>query len=227
MAITSKIAEFLSLKNDEGNTLEGKKVLSALRELSGKHSIAVGLSGGVDSSLAAALLVQAGWDVKGLTLWLMSGKGSCCSDGLVDAAGICDQLGIEHHVVDSRETFQKEIIDPLVKGYKEGITPLPCSLCNRFVKFAPMIKWADKNLGVKRIATGHYARIKHIKFDNKGSAKLTSRHQLLRGLDRNKDQSYFLYDLSQDILEKMIFPLGELSKSDTRKEAIKLGLRTA
>ena len=86
------------------------KTLKRLQTFSGKRSVAVGLSGGVDSSLTAALLCEAGWDVVGLTLWLMKGKGSCCSDGLIDAAGICDQLGIKHHIVDSKEIFQKEII---------------------------------------------------------------------------------------------------------------------
>ena len=93
------------------------KTLKRLQAFSGNHSVVVGLSGGVDSSLTAALLCEAGWDVVGLTLWLMKGKGSCCSDGLIDAAGICDQLGIKHHIVDSKEIFQKEIINNVVKGY--------------------------------------------------------------------------------------------------------------
>ena len=80
--------------------------------------MAVGLSGGVDSSLTAALLVEAGWQVEGLTLWLMSGKGACCAEGLVDAAGICEQLGIPHHVVDTRDTFRKEIVERVVDGYR-------------------------------------------------------------------------------------------------------------
>ncbi len=207
-----------------------ENVLLKLKQIHGKHSIAVGLSGGVDSSLTAALLVKAGWEVEGLTLWLMSGKGSCCSDGLVDAAGICEQLKIPHHIVDAREKFQAEIVDKLVKGYKEGITPLPCSKCNRFVKFSPMIEWSEENLGVTRIATGHYARIRHA---NKGIESASpsnisaKRHQLLRGIDQNKDQSYFLYDLSQEILGKVVFPLGELKKSETREEADRFKLRTA
>ncbi len=217
MIITPKNTKPLSTHWDLNSTQQKERVLSKLKKLKGMHNIAVGLSGGVDSSLTAALLVEAGWEVEGLTLWLMDGKGSCCTDGLVDAAGVCEQLGIPHHVVDSRETFKQEIIGSLVKGYQEGITPSPCSKCNRFVKFSPMLDWAQKNLGLNRIATGHYARIRHAQ----------ERNQLLRGLDRNKDQSYFLYDLSQEILGRVVFPLGELKKSDTREEAIKLGLRTA
>ncbi len=230
MTITPQNSKFLSTQKDSAiNTPKSQKVLSILKNIKGKHSIAVGLSGGVDSSLAAALLIEAGWDVKGITLWLMSGQGSCCSDGLVDAAGLCEQLDIPHHVIDARENFQKEIVKSLVDGYKNGITPSPCSKCNRFVKFSPMLKWAEENLGIKRIATGHYARIRHFDKENNktflnNSAK---RHLLLRGADHNKDQSYFLYDLSQEILEKVIFPLGELEKSETREEAIKLELRTA
>ena len=200
-------------------TPAGNAALERLRQWPGEHSVAVGLSGGVDSSLTAALLVEAGWRVEGLTLWLMSGKGSCCAEGLVDAAAICEQLGIAHHVVDTRETFQKEIVQRLVEGYRHGITPLPCSQCNRSVKFGPMLDWAMHERDLPRIATGHYARIRHGGSDG--------RHQLLRGLDTHKDQSYFLYDLPQDVLGRIVFPLGELTKPDTRKEAARHGLRTA
>ena len=181
----------------------------------------VGLSGGVDSSLTAALLVEAGWQVEGLTLWLMSGKGACCAEGLVDAAGICEQLGVEHHVVDFREHFQQQIVDFLVQGYGAGVTPLPCSRCNREVKFGPMLRWAAEERGIERIATGHYARVRH------GEQSDNGRHQLLRGLDTRKDQSYFLYDLPQQALAQLVFPLGELTKGDTRAEAERHGLRTA
>ena len=193
--------------------------MQRLRTWPGEHRVAVGLSGGVDSSLTAALLVEAGWEVEGLTLWLMSGKGACCAEGLVDAAGICEQLGIPHHVVDTRDTFQREIVQRLVDGYREGITPLPCSQCNRSVKFGPMLDWAAEERGLPRIATGHYARIRH------GGEQ--GRHQLLRGIDSRKDQSYFLYDLPQEVLGRIVFPLGELTKADTRGEAARHGLRTA
>ncbi len=203
--------------------------IANLRSVFGSHSVAVGLSGGVDSSVTASLLIQAGWQVEGVTLWLMSGKGSCCSEGLIDAAGICEQLGISHHVIDARSSFQKEIVEVVVNAYEQGKTPLPCSRCNRFIKFGPMIKWAQENLNFNRIATGHYARVKHFQEapNLEGLQNTKQRHQLLRGLDPEKDQSYFLYDLSQEILGKVIFPLGELKKADTRKEAKKFNLRTA
>lgn len=99
--------------------------IERLRAWPGEHRVAVGLSGGVDSSLSAALLVEAGWQVEGITLWLMSGKGSCCAEGLVDAAGLCEQLAVPHHVVDSRAHFQEQIVDFLVEGYAGGVTPCP------------------------------------------------------------------------------------------------------
>jgi tRNA-specific 2-thiouridylase len=191
--------------------------------------VVVGLSGGVDSSLTAALLVEAGWQVEGLTLWLMSGKGACCAEGLVDAAAICDQLAIPHHLLDFREHFQKEIVSFLVEGYGSGLTPLPCSRCNRAVKFGPMLAWARSERRIGRLATGHYARVRHAE----GGDPLPvpgeggGRHQLLRGLDRQKDQSYFLYDLPQEVLGALVFPLGEMAKPDTRLEAARWGLRTA
>ncbi|MEM8780651.1 MAG: tRNA 2-thiouridine(34) synthase MnmA [Cyanobacteria bacterium P01_G01_bin.49] len=181
--------------------------------------VVVGLSGGVDSSVAAASLHHQGYEVIGLTLWLMKGKGQCCSEGMVDAAFICEQLGIPHHIVDTRDLFQANIIDYLVSGYQSGITPLPCSQCNRTVKFGPMLAYANKELNCDRIATGHYARIN---YDDK-----MQRYQLLRAVDRNKDQSYFLYDLSQEILAGTIFPLGEQTKDETRRIATKFNLKTA
>ena len=202
-------------------TRAGAEAIERLQAWPGEHRVAVGLSGGVDSSLTAALLVEAGWEVEGLTLWLMSGKGACCAEGLVDAAAICEQLGVPHHVVDFREHFQQQIVDFLVQGYGAGVTPLPCSRCNREVKFGPMLRWAAEERGIGRIATGHYARVRHSAVSENG------RHQLLRGLDTRKDQSYFLYDLPQQALAQLVFPLGELTKGDTRAEAERHGLRTA
>ena len=181
--------------------------------------VVVGLSGGVDSSTAAAILHNQNYEVIGLTLWLMKGKGQCCSEGMVDAAYICEQLGIPHHVVDIREIFQTNIVDYLVTGYSTGVTPLPCSQCNKTVKFGPMVHYAQETLDSEKIATGHYARIRH--------NETSGRYELLRAADRNKDQSYFLYDLSQDLLAASVFPLGELQKSDTRRIASEYGLKTA
>jgi tRNA-specific 2-thiouridylase len=181
--------------------------------------VAVGLSGGVDSSTTAALLQRQGYDVVGVTLWLMQGKGQCCSEGLLDAARLCEQLGIPHYVVDTRDRFQANIIDYLVSGYGAGITPLPCSQCNKAVKFDPMLDYAQQELGIDRIATGHYARIDY--------DPATGRYRLKRAIDRSKDQSYFLYDLSQEILAKTLFPLGEQPKTETRRLAAELDLHTA
>ncbi len=183
------------------------------------NKVVVGLSGGVDSSVAAATLHNQNYQVVGLTLWLMKGKGQCCSEGMVDAAKICEQLAIPHHIVDSREVFQENIIDYLVSGYQAGITPLPCSQCNRTVKFAPMLQYAKAELGIDQIATGHYARIRY--------EESSDRYQLLRAIDRNKDQSYFLYDLTQEILAGTLFPLGEQTKETTRKIAADFQLSTA
>ncbi len=181
--------------------------------------VVVGLSGGVDSSVAAALLHRQGYEVIGVTLWLMKGKGQCCSEGMVDAALICEQLGVPHEIVDSRDLFQTYIVDYLVSGYGEGVTPLPCSQCNKAVKFGPMLHYAQATLGIDQIATGHYARIRY--------DESVGRYQLLRAIDRQKDQSYFLYDLEQDILAATLFPLGEQTKTQTRQIAQEFGLSTA
>lgn len=181
--------------------------------------VVVGLSGGVDSSVTAAILHQEGYQVEGLTLWLMKGKGQCCSEGMVDAAFICEQLGIPHHIVDTRDLFQTYIVDYLISGYESGVTPLPCSQCNRIVKFGPMLNYAKTELGIDKIATGHYARIQ---YDEK-----SSRHQLLKAIDDQKDQSYFLYDLTQDLLAATLFPLGNQTKTITRQIAEEFGLKTA
>ena len=192
-------------------------------------NIVVGLSGGVDSSLSAALLVESGWNVEGLALWLMKGQGSCCSEGLVDAAGLCEDLGIYHKIIDSREIFEREVIKKTTESYETGFTPLPCSMCNKNVKFEEMLNYAISKKEFTHIATGHYARIKKSSsseiLDCKGHK--FKDFLLLRGADNNKDQSYFLYCLTQKVLSRLKFPLGEMKKEETRKEALRLGLRTA
>ena len=194
-----------------------------------QKKIVVGLSGGVDSSLSAALLIEEGWSVEGLTLWLMKGQGSCCSEGLIDAAGLCEDLGISHHIIDSRSLFAEKVIEKTTQGYEFGITPLPCSMCNKNVKFEEMLNWAKEQKVFTYIATGHYAQIKRIediKINLSKNYKFND-YLLLRGVDTNKDQSYFLYSLSQEVLSRLILPLGKLKKEETREEASRLGLRTA
>ena len=183
------------------------------------NKVVVGLSGGVDSSVAAATLHRQGYEVIGLTLWLMKGKGQCCSEGMVDAARLCEELSIPHHIVDSRDVFQEHIVDYVVNGYEAGITPLPCSQCNRTVKFSPMLDYARRELGTDKIATGHYARVHYDEHSD--------RYQLLKAVDRNKDQSYFLYDLTQEMLASSVFPLGDCTKAETRRIAAEFELSTA
>ena len=213
-------------------TFKDKKLekSSSLNNKSNKQKkIVVGLSGGVDSSLSAALLLEDGWNVEGLTLWLMKGEGSCCSEGLVDAAGLCEDLGINHSIIDSREVFKREVIKKTTESYENGFTPLPCSMCNKNVKFEEILNYVISKKDFTYIATGHYARIKNV------SSSEIINHQnlkfcdfiLLRGADRNKDQSYFLYSLSQKVLSRLILPLGELRKAETRQKALRFGLRTA
>ena len=213
-------------------TLKDKNLenCSSINDKSKKQkNIVVGLSGGVDSSLSAALLMEEGWNVEGLTLWLMKGEGSCCSEGLVDAAGLCEDLGINHNILDSREIFEREVVKKTTEGYESGFTPLPCSMCNKNVKFEEMLNFVIKQKEFTYIATGHYARVQKVSCEN---IKNPENFQfkdflLLRGADRNKDQSYFLYSLSQEVLSRLILPLGNLKKEETRKEALRLGLRTA
>ena len=214
------------------NTQKDKKLencFSTNNKTIKKKNIIVGLSGGVDSSLSAALLIENGWNVEGLTLWLMKGQGSCCSEGLVDAAGLCEDLGIHHEIIDSRAIFEREVIKKTTEGYEKGFTPLPCSMCNKNVKFEEMLNYATNKKEFTHIATGHYARIKKSStIENLDCKDLKFKDfLLLRGADRNKDQSYFLYSLSQEVLSRLKFPLGEMKKEETRKEALRLGLRTA
>ena len=121
------------LKTQNRNNLEN--CFSTYNKTKKEKNIIVGLSGGVDSSLSAALLVESGWNVEGLTLWLMKGQGSCCSEGLVDAAGLCEDLGIHHKIIDSREIFEREVIKKTTESYEKGFTPLPCSMCNKTVSY--------------------------------------------------------------------------------------------
>lgn len=179
------------------------------------------MSGGVDSSIAAATLVEEGHEVIGLTMSLYDASGSvrkgrggtCCSPAEVDLARrVCDKLGIPHFTVDERERFERNVIDDFVREYAAGRTPNPCARCNEHVKFGPLLRRAAA-LGADVLATGHYARIEN--------------GQLLRGDDPQKDQSYFLFAMGRELLGKIRFPLGGWTKDRVRARARELGMPNA
>lgn len=178
------------------------------------QKVLVALSGGVDSSVAALLLKKSGFSVVGVTLLLYDECGgekhrSCCSiEDTILAKEVSKVLGIEHLVLNKRDLFQEKVETIFIKEVAEGKTPNPCIFCNKFIKFGFLSKLAE-NMNADYIATGHYAKVE-IK-DNKV--------ELLRGKDRNKDQSYFLFSVSDEDLKKTIFPLGDLTKEDVRKIA--------
>jgi tRNA-uridine 2-sulfurtransferase len=179
--------------------------------------VLVAMSGGVDSSVAAARLRDEGHDVVGVTLHLWdypddgSVRGRCCApEDQHDARRVADHLGIPHYTFDRRELFREHVIDPFVSGYLAGETPSPCVACNRSVKLRELFPLADR-LGAAFVATGHYARVGA---DGGGVARL------YRGRDRGKDQSYFLHMLRPDELARLMFPLGEATKGEVRADAI-------
>src|SRR5438094_1672455 len=180
--------------------------------------IAVAMSGGVDSSTAAVLLKARGEDIVGLSMQLWKDNGRCCSlDDLWDARRVAVHLKIPFYVLNLEKDFENTVVRPFVKSYLEGETPSPCILCNNYVKFHHLVDRAA-GIGADRVATGHYARVRWD--DARG------RWLLLRGKDRNKDQSYFLFGLTQDQLSKTVFPLGELTKPEVREIARRAGLPT-
>lgn len=177
--------------------------------------IAVGMSGGIDSSVAAALLKDQGFEVFGMTAKLWPSGSRCCSDeDIRDAQRVCAHLGIPHYVVDLHEEFHAWIIDYFVAEYVRGRTPSPCALCNHRIKFGALMTRALDS-GALRMATGHYARI---------VPDLTGLAHLRAGLDAKKDQTYFLFDLTQAQLSRTLFPLGEMTKTEVRRYAKQAGL---
>lgn len=179
------------------------------------------MSGGVDSSVAAALLKRQGYDIIGITLqlWPQSyedGVKSCCGlSGIEDARRVAAVLGIPHYVLNFQEIFARGVIDNFIQEYKAGRTPNPCIRCNKYIKFGSLFQKADE-LDAQFIATGHYARIER-----------NRRLRLKKGSDSGHDQSYFLYNLDQGQLNRILFPLGDLTKTETRAIASELGLRVA
>jgi tRNA-specific 2-thiouridylase len=173
------------------------------------------MSGGVDSSVAAALLVQQGYDVVGATMKLFCHGEEvpdrpCCSlDSVNDARRVCEQLGVPHYVLNLETRFGEDVIDDFVSQYARGRTPIPCVRCNTFTKFRDLVKKAD-SIEAKWIATGHYARV----VDS----------TLHRGRDDNKDQTYFLWGIDRPVLSRMLLPVGESTKAETRALARSLGL---
>ena len=183
--------------------------------------VLVAMSGGVDSSVAAALLVEQGHQVVGATLKLWGGvsDSGCCSVADVeDARRVAQQLGIEHHVFNMTEDFDRKVVTPYVGAHAAGRTPNPCIECNRTVKFDLLLHRSTR-LGFDRLATGHHARV--------SSPAVGGSLSLRRGVDGAKDQSYVLSMLGQHELARVLFPVGEMTKSDVRAHARRLGLRTA
>ncbi len=193
--------------------------------LRSKTRVVVGMSGGVDSSATAALLLEQGYEVVGVTLKLWPqdcvslAEDKCCGpQAVTDARAVCHQLGIPYYLIDEAAEFQNRVIGYFADEYRAGRTPNPCVMCNQNLKFGRLLSRADQ-LGAQFIATGHFARVE---------PSADGRRTLLkRGRDPRKDQSYFLFSLRQDQLARALFPLGDKTKSDTREVARHCRLKTA
>jgi tRNA-specific 2-thiouridylase len=196
----------------------------------GGERVLVAMSGGVDSSVAAALLVEAGHEVVGVTMKTFcydatpGPSRTCCGlDGILDARQVADRLGIEHYVFDVEEDFTRDVIDDFVAEYARGRTPNPCVRCNSNTKFRDLLRRGEA-LGCDAIATGHYVRVEH---PERASGPGGGPSRLLRGADAGKDQAYFLWELPHEILPRLRFPLGALDKPRVRELARERGLVTA
>ncbi|MEJ2744273.1 MAG: tRNA 2-thiouridine(34) synthase MnmA, partial [bacterium] len=177
--------------------------------------IIVGMSGGLDSSMAALLLKAAGHEVTGITLKVWPAECAkaredvCCDErGIRSAADVARRIGVEHRIIDVESEFRKRVVTYFCNEYQRGRTPNPCAMCNSNIKFPVLLRYADE-AGADAIATGHYARI----------VEQQGRFLLMRGVDRTKDQAYFLYGLTQSVLSRIVFPLGDLRKEDVRRMA--------
>ncbi len=182
--------------------------------------VLVAMSGGVDSSVAAALLAEAGHDVQGVTLRLWGGpsdQGCCSVADVEDARRVADRLGLDHHVFNFGLDFERDVVDPYVAAHAAGRTPNPCIECNRHLKFDRLLARATA-LGFDAIATGHHARIVE---------RASGGRRIARGADEAKDQSYVLHMLDQAALARVLLPVGSMTKAEVRARAAELGLRTA
>lgn len=179
----------------------------------------VAMSGGVDSSVAAALLLEAGYEVVGVTMKLWGGPsdtGCCAVSDVDDARRVADRLGVEHHVFNFGDDFERDVVGPYVADHAAGRTPNPCIECNRHLKFDRLLRRADA-LGFSMIATGHHARV----------VATVDGPRIGRGADIAKDQSYVLHMLDEAVLRRLLFPLGHMTKAEVRRIAAELALRTA